>query len=663
MTELKGQYKQILERVQKERTKFNDLQEEFHQHIHYGKNGYLAKNNVGGLMNKNLSSNPEIPRFYYEYEEGGIYYVYDGLTGKPIRKDTSILLEEGIFVEYSEHKLLNLGDMSVIQAIAIAVLTGDMSRVDKFKGKIATLDGYYYQLFDIANYTFGVSLRGLAHVADRLFQDYTVSRGFGPQMTTPEYWRNRELVDDLLNYINTGIGDTDQNNLARLEARVLSKKNIDNGKTSAFLVSDDYPFARNMYIYGSKPQIDNLRYVNNQENQPYLILNSGNPNINFGTPRFTGRDVRHYTRISDYGGTYRGINRFDLWLFDPNPAALTVNLPTSNNKGSLLSHNANVLDYKMGFLMTDLEKKLQKNANIKPVFMGIELEVVSRADRANTIMEIAQSPFGNHCVMVSDSSIDGEPGRPGTRGIEIVTVPATLAYHKQMFSDHFFSNSGLNKEGFERQLISNNRCGIHVHVGKDSFTVGGIAKFIAFLNSEATREFVANVAGRALNNRFNMPWELRKRNKHGVDLACSVGTTLLKASESVKRGKGTSVDNGRWKSRAIEGFARGAVHVGKEKTIEVRIFKSTTSKTNLLKKIEFVHALVCFANSGVSAQELTVKKFIEFVLDKTNRKDYPYLLNWLSSKNYIARKATSHPVTNKKFFRYEERSDLTGKQA
>lgn len=160
---------------------------------------------------------------------------------------------------------------------------------------------------------------------------------------------------------------------------------------------------------------------------------------------------------------------------------------------------------------------------------------------------------------------------------------------------------------------------------------------------------------------YGEAWNLRettRNEKTPVDMSTTIARVLAREAHSIKRKAGNTtniikvVDTKTWKNNPIPGFTRGAVHVGKEKTIEVRIFKSSATKTNFLRKLEFVHAAVRFANSDVSLQSVTYRNFIESVLDKTNKKEYPYLINWLFSKKYIERRVVESPKSNKKYYRY-----------
>jgi len=53
-----------------------------------------------------------------------------------------------------------------------------------------------------------------------------------------------------------------------------------------------------------------------------------------------------------------------------------------------------------------------------------------------------------------------------------------------------------------------------------------------------------------------------------------------------------------------------------------------------MRKLEFCDALTRFVRSH-GTQEMTAFSFVEFLLNKERKKDYPALIKWLSAKGYI----------------------------
>ncbi len=351
---------------------------------------------------------------------------------------------------------------------------------------------------------------------------------------------------------------------------------------------------------------------------------------------------------------------YNIYIQKAELGKLEKNAKTRNNNGSSENYNARVPDYKVSFLMTADEEKLYKDNNSNtPVFMGVELEYNIIKDpksdyskeqlNQSLIKEIAESPLGDHVIMKSDSSI-------GDIGFEMVTIPATLAYHKYMLEEHFF------KPGFNTRVIAGSKkCGLHVHIGKQAFSsntkkieasaldkkfnqvkkstneslksIGkqhinksspeektfskmAIGKFIVFLSSQANSSFVYDLAGRE-------PTEYCAPNRMAKGLnSCGV-------HEGIKIGKHVSFKNpdGNANRRVI-------VNTANRDTVEVRLFWSTNDRNSLFRRLEFCKALVGFVKQA-SCKQLTVYHFLKYILEKDNRKEYPNLLIWCASKDYI----------------------------
>lgn len=246
----------------------------------------------------------------------------------------------------------------------------------------------------------------------------------------------------------------------------------------------------------------------------------------------------------------------------------------------------------------------------RPIYLGVEMEVIPKGALRNNgevnelIKEIANSPFGHHCVMKSDSSI-------GLEGFEIVTTPSTLKYHKEAFEKNFFGKPFM----FHKKIQAAQSCGIHVHIAKNVFTKLTLGKFITFMNSVDNTEFINNMANRA-ENRFCSKLSLQGKNTKGMDVSAKIASGISLSDRNTH-------------------LPRGALNFGKPHTVEVRIFKSTNSMNNLFRKLEFCEALVKFVRVH-SIQEMTAWHFVEwFINDKEVQNSYPYLRKWLASKNYV----------------------------
>jgi hypothetical protein len=273
----------------------------------------------------------------------------------------------------------------------------------------------------------------------------------------------------------------------------------------------------------------------------------------------------------------------------------------------------------------------KKPSSHEPVFLGLELEVVARgtertsAGLVTIIASIADSPFGDHCIVKADGSI-------GTYGMEIVTIPATLAYHKKFMDDNFFKPP----YSFHKRVTATDQCGIHVHISKNALTPLDLGKLITFVNSLTTRAFIDLMAGRTQNNYCQ---------KQAAGTLSIKGIPIFKGLVSRACQKGR-IKEGLSKRRIESASHYDAINIQNANTIEIRIFKSSNDKNNIMRKLEFCDSLVKFVRCHAPLQ-MTTYDYVEFLLRKENKKEYPNVVRWLASKNFIehTRKKAKDPKT------------------
>jgi intergrase/recombinase len=87
---------------------------------------------------------------------------------------------------------------------------------------------------------------------------------------------------------------------------------------------------------------------------------------------------------------------------------------------------------------------------------------------------------------------------------------------------------------------------------------------------------------------------------------------------------------------------RVAVNINNRNTVEVRMFKATNDRNNLLRKLEFCESLVKFVRSH-STKELTPYHYVEFILKGANKKEYQNIVRWLAAKNFISHERKKIP--------------------
>lgn len=226
----------------------------------------------------------------------------------------------------------------------------------------------------------------------------------------------------------------------------------------------------------------------------------------------------------------------------------------------------------------DAGKVVSRDADT--VYYGVELEVEvgsnhSRDDKAEEVCRI----LGEFAYMKEDSSI--------SRGFEIVTHPATLKGHRELWKAfHDDVPSGLSS-------WNTTTCGLHIHASRRPLTSLQIAKIVCFVNHDANKEYVTKLAGRESS------FAKIKHKKLGE----------------------YATDEARY----------SAVNLRPCNTIEFRLFKGNVKRDGLFRALEFVDALINYCKPAARsiADSLDSAKFRDFVAK--NRKLYPTLHSFNSS--------------------------------
>lgn len=223
-------------------------------------------------------------------------------------------------------------------------------------------------------------------------------------------------------------------------------------------------------------------------------------------------------------------------------------------------------------------------------FFGVELEVeVRRTSGVEDAAKATLDGLGRDFVMLkSDASI--------SRGFEIVSAPATLEFHRSRWVP-FLENKPKAIVGWETQT-----CGMHVHISRPKGVRRGgrtdlgslhLGKMLVFMNNPEHRQEIVAIAGRQSHwGKFG-----QKNLKDGL------------AREYTDR--------------------YSAVNTNNQNTLEIRIFRSTTSPAGFMRNLEFCHAMFYFTRDS-SARELGWAAFVAYV--KENRGTYPALTEFIEEK-------------------------------
>ena len=245
-------------------------------------------------------------------------------------------------------------------------------------------------------------------------------------------------------------------------------------------------------------------------------------------------------------------------------------------------HNCLDASFKIHNYSTRVEGMLKfKATRVRPntVYLGCELEYETN-NRNRAQINVGKLMHG-HALMKSDGSI--------RNGFEIVTCPATLDIHLEVFKK-FYDN-------IPPDLKVEKNVGMHVHISRKPLSQLTIGKMTEFLNRDDNKQFIHHIAGRIDNNYARMesdrtvtfPW----RNRNG---------------------------GGRY----------NALNLNNENTIEVRLFATPMNYKEFASRLQFVQALVDYCSPAQSS--LALKK----------QTHYESFMGWLSNKKRMFPELSYH---------------------
>lgn len=258
----------------------------------------------------------------------------------------------------------------------------------------------------------------------------------------------------------------------------------------------------------------------------------------------------------------------------------------------VLNYTYDVLRQYNGFLKTPEDGE-------KCHFLGMELETAvhgqSGIDNAvsRKIRQQIVDAMPQFLIFKSDASVPAG-------GFEMVTVPASYRYHVRMW-ERFFAQK------CEEKLTSwdTMRCGIHVHIGRDTLTPMMLSKLNVFFNSPKNQTFLFHFAGRTAEQ---------------MNQWCSP-----KARPSV----GDWFKNPHNLGEAVK---YRALNMSKGPTVEIRIFRGNVKESGVMRNLDFVDAVLEFV-SKAGLNFMNAHTFVEFVTKQPDK--WKWLRMWLMAVGYI----------------------------
>ncbi len=258
----------------------------------------------------------------------------------------------------------------------------------------------------------------------------------------------------------------------------------------------------------------------------------------------------------------------------------SVTVEDTRNYGmydKLLGYDANVLQC--------LDGEFCKYGPESESYLGVELEVATDTSSKN-IHDIRRA-LDEKVICVNDSSIP----RSGYEGVEIVTLPGTLLWHKRMLWKDFDKKL---KPLLTEVPSDTKNLGVHVHVnvltpltGVVNITTTMKSKLNLLLNSEESQPFISIIAGRRTDQ-----WN---KTVDKEDMYYDLTKTQLEKYRQV--------------------------NLALRDTVEFRMFNSTTDYDTLMSYLEFAHSAVEYVRQA-GFSRLSMEDWCKWILEKGSRYFY-----------------------------------------
>lgn len=235
------------------------------------------------------------------------------------------------------------------------------------------------------------------------------------------------------------------------------------------------------------------------------------------------------------------------------------------------------------------------------LYFGLELEMEIRSNDILSSSQYVKDNVGEFVYLKQDSSINSG----GYNGFELVSHPATLAYHTD---NHKLWNAlDYLREHEGARSWDAKSCGIHIHINRNGFKGGAHThRFLTLIYKNA--EQMMRLAGRKSNYaRFNDCWGYDEYDRPYFTLQNKLGIGSRDPFHSSER--------------------YSAVNTNNRHTLELRFFRGTTKPSGVLSAIELAHASVEYTRdltlSDVKLGALTWDWFYDWV--QSNNGLYPNL--------------------------------------
>lgn len=306
--------------------------------------------------------------------------------------------------------------------------------------------------------------------------------------------------------------------------------------------------------------------------------------------------------------------------------------------GPIHNYSEDVTETLHSFRKTEMEERLEDKSR-KPIklFFGVELEVLPRRGiTQKTASKAVQRDLDGFALLKRDGSLADD-------GFEIVTAPATLAFHRETIWTKFFEEGGSAEKV---KSWNTDCCGLHVHFSKEALTPMQLAKVVAFIHDPDNNKFLTRLAGRDINSDAEFCPAIKKTiggisHKNMAGKVVQFVNVGVEEAESHYNAINTSGNDG--------------------KTCEVRIFRGNASRHGVMRALDFVAASIEFAGevevglvnetdilgktTGIKKYTgLTYQSFLAWFNKPMNRARFPDLWKQLIATGYLETKHTFKAV-------------------
>lgn len=262
------------------------------------------------------------------------------------------------------------------------------------------------------------------------------------------------------------------------------------------------------------------------------------------------------------------------------------------------------------------------------LFMGVELEVKVNVVKSNIFLDNYELQIvDKEALWVLDALKGHAILKPeGCAHFEIVTLPATLDYHRSILWNGFFDEGS-------KKFFGPEGCGLHIHFSRNAVEPAHLAKIISFYHRPETENFLSIIAG-------------RKRGSRAIKKTYRPDDPAITLNETDTMARGAIAAN-----TPLGGYM-DAEETNISKTMEVRIFQSTVTRLHVMQSLEFVHAVIEWLRDAPAKEELfTGDSFVQWFVETNQVTNYPYLYTSMVQKNLLGVLEQGRSMLQRFFFK------------